>query len=728
MSNIGLLFRHDLKAASRNAIALVVLFGVVVIPSFFAWFNVLSSWDPFGNVKNLTVAVANGDDGYESDLFPLRVNVGEQVISSLRANSDLDWVFTTPEQAVAGTESGEYYAALVLPADFSRHMMTFLSPGAEPAQIEYYANEKTNALSPKITGQAATEVSTKINASFTKTLNEVGLALVSSLADRLDDPSTLAALERLEASTSQVAAQLRSGADTAQMFAALVASTKPLVTGADSLTDASVEALRQTGGAISGGAGAARALKASLDSATASLSAAFASSAERYRTLAQEIGDLYTALGQQADGAEAVLNALTAEVDTQIAQYQGLRDGLQAQADSTTDPALRDGLELVVSGLDGAIARQEALSDRIDTAILGIGDSTADADATRTEIVGLVGQAQSAIESAQTAYTGGLQPQLERLANTLSSINAGVISMGDDLAGAAATLTGGTGSLLGALDVAEGVSASIAEGLATTATRFDTLAAALRTAAQTGDLTEVTKILGNGPGVVAGELASPVGLKRIAVFPVDSFGAQMAPFYTVLGLWIGALLLSVLIRVDVERDALPFPKPLTLTQGYVGRYGILGMLAFLQSSLLYTGLIGFVGVTPAHPFLLILAGWVMSLVFSMITYTLVVSFGEAGKALGVVLLVFQISAGGGAYPLSVLPQWFQNLSPFLPVTHATNAVRSAIGGIYQGDYWISLGQLLLFILPVLLLGLVLRRPLVGFNKDLALALEGTKLM
>jgi putative membrane protein len=152
------------------------------------------------------------------------------------------------------------------------------------------------------------------------------------------------------------------------------------------------------------------------------------------------------------------------------------------------------------------------------------------------------------------------------------------------------------------------------------------------------------------------------------------------------------------------------------------------MLAFLQSSLLYTGLIGFVGVTPAHPFLLILAGWVMALVFSMITYTLVVSFGEAGKALGVVLLVFQISAGGGAYPLSVLPQWFQNLSPFLPVTHATNAVRSAIGGIYQGDYWISLGQLLLFILPVLLLGLVLRRPLVGFNKDLALALEGTKLM
>ncbi|WP_017791757.1 ABC-2 transporter permease [Leucobacter salsicius] len=92
------------------------------------------------------------------------------------------------------------------------------------------------------------------------------------------------------------------------------------------------------------------------------------------------------------------------------------------------------------------------------------------------------------------------------------------------------------------------------------------------------------------------------------------------------------------------------------------------------------------------------------------------------------LLVVQISAGGGAYPLAVLPQWFQNMSPWLPVTHATDAVRSAIAGIYNGDYWISIGLLALFLVPTLLVGLVLRIPVLKLNTSLANALESTKLM
>ena len=220
-----------------------------------------------------------------------------------------------------------------------------------------------------------------------------------------------------------------------------------------------------------------------------------------------------------------------------------------------------------------------------------------------------------------------------------------------------------------------------------------------------------------------------MSLETIPVFKVDNFGSQMAPLYSVLGLWVGALLLAVLIRTEIDRDALPsLARPLKPWQEYFGHYAIFGGLAFLQSTILFVGLIGFVGVRPAHPFLLILAGWVMSFVFSLITYTLVLTFGEAGKAIGVLLLVVQISAGGGAYPLSVLPQWFQGISPFVPVSHATNAVRAAIGGIYEADYWKALGWLLLFTVPFLFIGLVLRLAVRKFNDDLNSSLEGTKLM
>ena len=94
MRDILRLVRRDLRHATSHVMAVIVLFGLVVIPSLFTWFNVIASWDPFSNVKNLKVAVASTDDGYQSDLVPIRINVGEQVLSALRANDDLDWVIT----------------------------------------------------------------------------------------------------------------------------------------------------------------------------------------------------------------------------------------------------------------------------------------------------------------------------------------------------------------------------------------------------------------------------------------------------------------------------------------------------------------------------------------------------------------------------------------------------------------------------------------------------------
>lgn len=728
MKNISVIIRRDMRMIRHNSIAIVVLFGVIVLPSFFAWFNVLSSWDPFGNVKNLKVAVANADDGYQSDLFPMKINVGEQVIANLRANSDLDWVFTSEEQAIEGTKAGEYYAALVLPDSFSRDMMTFLSPGAQQAQIEYYSNEKKNALSPKITQEAASDVSTTINSTFTKTLNEVGLALISSVAEYAGSDASRDALQRLDSSVVTAATTLDSTATTLEMFGSLIGSSRSLVSGASSLTDATRDAVRSASGAIGSGAGAAESLKAVLGSATSTISSALKDTSASYKDLIDQVSALDASFVAQSKSATALLKTASTGVDGQIAKYTQLRDDLQAQADATTDPAVQEALELVVTRLDGAIDRQQELKTGLDGAVSQLETTNAGMGTTRDEIVALADEARASLDGARDAYDGTLRPELDRLAGSLDRIDSGFGQIGRDLDSAATTLSGGSDSLLVFLTETEQTTDGIAQDLRELSTLFGELSSALQTAVDSGDLSEVTELIGANPDVLAGELTTPVGLKRIAVYKVDTFGAQMAPFYSVLGLWVGALLLSVLIRTDVAYDALPAGTNLTKYQEYIGRYGIFAILALLQSSLVYLGLMGFVGVQPAHPVLLLLAGWVMSFVFSLITYTLVLSFGEAGKALAVFLLVVQISAGGGAYPLAVLPQWFQNISPWLPVTHATDAVRAAIAGIYQGDYWISLGILALFLVPTLLIGLVLRLPVLKINNDLTRALESTKLM
>ncbi len=727
MSHVIAVMRHDIRRATSSVMAIIVLFGLVVIPSLFTWFNVIASWNPFDNTRNLTVAVANTDDGYQSDLVPIRLNVGEQVVSALRANDDLNWVITTEEDAVDGTRSGEYYAAIVLPPTFSADMMTFYTSGADRTRIDYYLNEKKNALAPKVTDRGASEVSTSINEVFTETLGEAGMNILTSLSDYLDDADTQAALSKLQARVDSVAAQLRAGASTADMFGSLIASSRPLVDSASGLITGSGDALRDAGGALGGGKDAAASLKKVLSSSPSALGDARAQTSAGYQGVSDSIDEVYAAMDSQSASAAGTIGSLADRVQVQIDQQQELRDGLVNDVRPQLPESLLDAFDASVSRIDAAIARQQALQDRLDEAASQVMDSSESSQATRDEIKKLAAQAKAAGDDARISYTAGLQPKLDALASTLSSIGGGIDSISGDLTSAANSLTdsSSTGS---ALADAQKLTTGISDSLTDTADRFAQLSAALTTAIDTGDLSELTDVIGADPRALAMHLAEPVELTRIPVYSVVSFGAAMTPLYTVLALWVGALLTSVAIRVDPPRDGSTGLPDLSPAETYLGRFGIFALVAFLQSTLVCLGSVLFTQVQPEHPFLLILAGWVSSLVFTLIIYTLVVTFGNAGKALAVLLLVMQISSSGGAYPLQVLPQWFQNVSPFLPATHAVSAMRSAIAGIYQNDYWVSLGWLAAFAVPALLLGLVLRLPLIGFNRKLLSALESTKLM
>ena len=187
MRNIWRIFKTDMKHLFNNSISVIIVIGLVFLPSIFTWYNVIACWDAFGNTGNLTVAVANTDEGYESDLVPLEINVGDKVVSALRANDQLNWTFTTEEDAIDGAQSGRYYAAVVIPQSFSRDMMTFYSDEVEHANIIYYANEKKNAIAPKVTDQGADQVSNQVNQVFLETLSDVALSIVSSLSKYSQD-------------------------------------------------------------------------------------------------------------------------------------------------------------------------------------------------------------------------------------------------------------------------------------------------------------------------------------------------------------------------------------------------------------------------------------------------------------------------------------------------------------------------------------------------------------
>ncbi|MBY8967339.1 YhgE/Pip family protein, partial [Algiphilus sp. NNCM1] len=334
----------------------------------------------------------------------------------------------------------------------------------------------------------------------------------------------------------------------------------------------------------------------------------------------------------------------------------------------------------------------------------------------------------ASIDGIKTDFDSQLKPQLNDISDSISSTATALSSTATDLKGALGDLNSTTKSAGKQLTNIRTVLDSTAESLTKASTALSSFNGTLSDALNSGNMDTVKDVLGNNTDSLAAALAAPVQVKRTAVFPVENFGSQLAPFYTILPLFVGSLLMAVTLKTTVSRknrEELDNPKPHQL---FLGHYGVFAVIALLQSTFSLGGGLLFLHIQAVHPWLFMLTGWVTSLVFSFFTYTMVASFGNVGKAIGVLTLVLQISGANGAYPLAVLPKIIGDISPFLPATHAITALRAAIAGIYNNDYWHAIGSLLLFLIPLLLIGLLLRIPLVKFNKWYVAKVESTKVV
>ena len=185
MRNAFRIFRRDMGRLLRNPAALLVIIGVSIIPSLYAWFNIAANIDPYANTSGIKVAVANNDKDASSN--DLEINAGDEIISNLKENDQLGWTFVDEEQAIEGVKSGEYYAAIVIPEDFSSSLLSILSGELKTPELEYYINEKANAIAPKITSSGASAIQSQINSTFSsiaaESVSDILKDAVSDVAD-----------------------------------------------------------------------------------------------------------------------------------------------------------------------------------------------------------------------------------------------------------------------------------------------------------------------------------------------------------------------------------------------------------------------------------------------------------------------------------------------------------------------------------------------------------------
>lgn len=164
MKNIWGIFRRDVEKLTESVVPVIVIIGLCLVPCLYAWFNIMSNADPYGpaSTSNIKVAVASEDKG--SELLGLEINIGDLVMDGIKGNDQMGWCFVdTREEAMEGLYAGDYYAALIVPKDFTKNFMSILDGELIHPEVEYYENEKKNAIAPKITNKAKTAVQEQIN-------------------------------------------------------------------------------------------------------------------------------------------------------------------------------------------------------------------------------------------------------------------------------------------------------------------------------------------------------------------------------------------------------------------------------------------------------------------------------------------------------------------------------------------------------------------------------------
>ena len=726
MKNVWKIFQRDMMRVRNNVIALVVIIGISVVPCLYAWFNIAASWDPYSNTGNLKVAVASADEGYEGSLIPIEINIGDKVLSALRENTQMEWVFTTEEKATSGVKSGKYYAAIVIPKDFSNKMMSVFSEKVEKPEITYYSNAKENAIAPKVTDKGAGAVQRQVNEVFIETVSDTTLTVLQAVSNMTQASGAETIVDNLNTNLNQIAGDLTASAGLLESFSDMTGSAQKLLNSTTEFlqtvqqqTKESRQTFQETSKTFSG-------LDDSMDAAADSVGTALKSAENVYDQMDQVISGAFSDESADAQQIASTLDTLAGQVGNVVTAYTSVRDSVAAVADKY--PETSPLVDAIVVRMDTSIQQQKNLQSKLQDSAKGLRDATTDLGTARSELKDLAAKNRENMSGVSASYKSSVQKSLNQLSASLTSSKqeiSSLLSQLDQSANGIYKLTDTADSDLSEIQKVLGDSGEL---LAEASDRIADTTAKLDEMETSGDFSELEALISGDKSAISTFLAAPVSLDTHKIYEIANYGSSMAPFYSVLSIWIGGIVLVAMLKVNVSENCTKGLKNVKLHQIYFGRFITFMIVGLFQSTLIALGGLLYLGIQCEHPFLFLLGCWFSSLVFVNIIYTLTVSLGDIGKAVSVILLVVQVAGTGGTFPIEVAPSFFRAVYPLLPFTHSMAALRETVGGMYGMNYWIDLGKLAIFLGISLIVGLVLRKPIIKANDAFTEKLEETKLM
>lgn len=722
------IFKRDLGRLFRNRAAVLILIGISILPSLYAWFNIAANMDPYGNTKGIQVAIANDDKGADSEQMSL--DAGKSIVDNLKKNDQLGWKFVDAKTAKQGVKAGKYYAAIIIPENFSESLLSILSGDIKQPELNYYINEKKNAIAPKITDTGASTIQQEINDTFTSVAAESVSRLLSEKAGDVAG--------KVDAGNSNLIQAITETRKNLDEYNQVLDNFQKTVDQSDAVMESAVETLDQVVAAADSGVEALSDTEDVLgDTRTAigQFSTEFATGMSNGETL---LNDAYvSASGKlgvfetKADQASAAVDSSLTTASSLLTKNQELLEQLkelndQIQGNTGFGQQISAAIGQKITELENQNASLQNLVSSLKTGNKGIQNALITAKNTRTSLEKLAKSSKESLQNYRNNLDAGLLPQLNQSLDSLASLSGnlsatlnGVEPTVEQLKTILNQLNDSLKSSASALGQTGDVVAQVDASLASVQTDLSALQSS-------ETYRKLTSLEGIDADSIADFMSSPVSIRSKVLYDVENYGSGMTPFYTNLALWVGGLILVSILKQEVDKDEKV--RKFTAGQAYFGRWLLFVAVGLVQGLIVCSGDILLLKVQCVHPVAFVCVGVFCSFIYVNLIYALALTFKHIGKALGVVLVILQIPGSAGTYPIEMTPAFFQKLHPLLPFTYGISAMRECIAGMYGANIWKYLGILAVFFPISLFIGLVLRPLLMNLNHLFDKRLSETELM
>ena len=695
MKNIIEIFRNDIKEVFRKTNTWIIIVGLIFLPSMYAWPNILSSWDPYGHTNNIKVAVTSEDDGATVDGKEL--NLGKSLVEGLKNNKNLDWQFVSNKQeAEDGVRIGNYYASIVVPKNFSQDMTSVSRTEPQRATIEYTVNEKINAISPKITNSGASAIANNISKNFVETANGIIFEKLHEAGIKFEEnlPSIEKAKEEIfklndnfstyESTLSELIGKVEYGYNILNN----VQNTLPEI---DRVATNSIMIADKAGITINNIQGFNERLLPIINNHLSVV-----------EEVSKEANIIAKELQQKPDKTEEIKarqKALDSRLQASTERLQLVKNIFEYFNKLSSERLFNNQLERVTT-LSNDITTIKEVNNNIYNKMDHYDEI---ADTVKEEFVNKSSRVNEVSSNMNSKLNVEVAPLISQV---LSKAEVNIDKVSGIIAGAQGELPAVERKLSETevkISNAYGKLLSLQAQMPSVKSKIQKLTDEIKKADSGIDKNQLFNLLKVDYKQQAEFFANPVKLQENKLYHIENYGSAMTPFYTVLSIWVGSLLMSSLLTTKVEDEENKY-KPY---QKYFGRGLLFVIISLFQTLIITLGDMYVLGTQATSPFRFVIFALLISLLFSSIIYTIVCILGNVGKAVCIVLLVLQLGSSGGTFPIQMTSEFFQALYPKVPFTYSIGLLREAVGGVYIPAVERDIKILFIYLIIVLVGGAIL---------------------